>query len=397
MADITTPEVPSAPVVETTQDNSNVAKPISTAKPYDDELLDAYSEQSKQEEATSAEEPKKEEPVKEEVTEEAIKPGERKGDKVDDGLEDLPIKRVINGKEVEFKIKDAIQAYTQQAEFNRNIDKRVAAVGQKEHKWNQDQAQFKEKVGKLIEHAQGGDFVTAIRALAKIATSGTGLDVVEFEKKYFDQLERVRDVYTNKSPEERRAFFAERALADAREKAKGLEEEKTAHAEKSQLQEKVSTLQKQYEVEDPVFWKNYKALESSQVGEGKAFKNREDIKPEDVIRFTLAVRHEEKVIAASEKFGIEDESILDEISRITASDPSLTVEDISKVIEASGIAKNANPKAVENLNRKVQKSGNQFNQVSSAKKENGKVEGWDKEDLDFLYRNQPKVYSRPTR
>lgn len=396
--------IPTTPSVETpTNTTPEVSQLIVSSKPYDDDLLDAYAEEAATESTENVEkaiEPPKEEEKTEEVkTEEDAKDPSRasKGDKVDDGFEDVPIKKLINGKEVEFKVKDAIQAYVKQEEFNRNMDRRITTVAKREQAWAQDQENFKGNLGKIIEVAQAGDFVTAIRGLAKIAVGGSGLDVTTFERQYFEQLDKIHEVYTKLTPEQREAYFAKRALVEAKAKAKELEEEKAAHADKSQLQEKVISLQKQYGLQDEEFWSNYKALESAQVGEGKAFRDTSEIKPEDVVRYSLMVRHEAKVLEAGKKAGIGDEALLNEVSKITAAEPDFTVDDIVRVIETSGLAKNARSEAVENLNRKVEKSKTRFNQASSTKKANGKIEGLDKEDLDFLYRKQPRTYSRPVR
>lgn len=268
--------IPTTPSVETpTNTTPEVSQLIVSSKPYDDDLLDAYAEEAATESTENVEkaiEPPKEEEKTEEVkTEEDAKDPSRasKGDKVDDGFEDVPIKKLINGKEVEFKVKDAIQAYVKQEEFNRNMDRRITTVAKREQAWAQDQENFKGNLGKIIEVAQAGDFVTAIRGLAKIAVGGSGLDVTTFERQYFEQLDKIHEVYTKLTPEQREAYFAKRALVKAKAKAKELEEEKAAHADKSQLQEKVISLQKQYGLQDEEFWSNYKALESAQVGEGK--------------------------------------------------------------------------------------------------------------------------------
>lgn len=396
----TTADNTSNPAVETTE--SNVSQPLTNSKPYDDDLLEAY-------EAEATEEVKEESPPveakKEESKELAEKPKEeaapepaksKEGDTEIDGIEEVSLKKPINGKTVEFKIKDAVQAYIKQEEFNRNMDKRITHISQREKRWAQEQANFKEKVGKVIEVAQGGDFVSGIRALAKLAAGGSGLDVVEFEKQYFEQLDKVRDVYTKMTPEQREAYFAKRALAEAKDKAKALEEEKAVSTQRNQLQEQVLQVQKQYGLSEDEFWENYKTIEESQVGEGRHFKSPQEIQIEDVVKFSLAVKHEEKVLQAGAKFGIDDDEILDKISLVTSTDPSLTVEDIAKVIETSGLAKNANPEAVENLNRKAEKSKTRFNQASSTKK-NGIPEGYDEETLNHLYRNQPRQYQRVNR
>src|SRR6185369_5602188 len=100
---ITTPTA--APVVETTETTSSeVSKPLVTAKPYDDDMLDAYEAEAKAEETGPAlpdkklPEAQKEQPLKTE----AEKPGE---EKAPSAIEETPLTKIINGKQVEFKIK----------------------------------------------------------------------------------------------------------------------------------------------------------------------------------------------------------------------------------------------------------------------------------------------------
>lgn len=393
--------------VETsTSDSPLVVKPVQTVKPYDDELFNAYGEENDKGEGspsegdtekTSEKEVPKVEPEKEDGEKKPDDTVKTESEKASETLEKTPVKKVINGKEVEFTVQDAINAYVGQEEFNRNMDKRINHVKHLEKRWEQDQGRFKDKIGKVVEAAQNGDVVTALRAIAKIATAGTGLDTVEFEKKYFAQLDKVHDVYTKMTPEQQEAYWAKRQAADAKAKAEKLEEDNKKTTEISQLQEKVTALQQRHGVSEQEFWSNFKVLKDSEVGEGKTFQSANDITAEEVINYVYAVRHETKVFEAGKKLGIDDDTILDEVSRITRTDPTLTIDDIVKIIEKSGIATNASPEAVENLNRKAQKSGAQFSKASSTKKQNGIPEGYDEETLSHLYRNQPKVYKRPVR
>lgn len=384
----------STPPAETTNSNPAVSKPFVTAKPYDDDMFEAYQDENKEEtkEPNETKTPEKTEPAKETKT-----PEEEKAVEAKPTIEDTVLKRTVNGKEVEFKVADAIKAWEVKEKFNRDMDRRVTVVSQREKVFERDQASLKGHLDKVIEVSQKGDFVTAIRALAKLATNGTDLDVTKFEKQYFDQLEKVRDVYTKMTPEQKEAYFAKRSQVDAEEKLKRFEEEKAQQTAHSQLQSKVVELQQQNSLSDEEFWGNYKALESLLVGDGKPFKTPQDITAEEVVKYSLQVRHEAKVLEAGKKAGIEDEAVLEELSEITQSKPDLTIDDLVRIIESSGIAKTASPEAVENLNRKAGKSKLQFNQANSAKKQNGKIEGLDKEDLDFLYRKQPRVFTRPLR
>lgn len=381
-----------ASVTETTASAPEVSKPLVTLRPYDDEIFSKYEADSK-EEASKVE---TKEPVKEDTTEipKTEEAKSKASDKIEDGFEDVVVKKLINGKDVSFKIKDAIQSFVKQEEFNRNMDRRLSDVGRKEHTFNHQVQEFKGKIGQLAETALRGDFITTMRGVAKLAVAGTKLNPVDYERKFFNQLAEAAPLFIKMTPEQRETFFSKRDLAEAQAKAKQLEDEKTAHVEKSQLQEKVASVQKERGISEQEFWNNYQVIAENMVGKDKYFQDPQEIQVEDVVKYTTAARHELKVIEASKKFGISDAATLDLISQHTT--PDLTAEDIAKVIENSGIAKNANPQSVENLNRKAQKSGTQFNQASSTKK-NGNNAGYDKETLDFLNRHRPKVYQRPVR
>jgi hypothetical protein len=396
-----------APVVEVTTANSSpeVTKPHVSSKPYDDDMLEAYEAETQEETKTNEQEPSQALPAKEEEVAKVDdgEPEEQKdvakakeGDTVDDGFENVPVKKLINGKEVEFKVKDAIQAFVKQEEFNRKMDERLSKVAHREKSWESDQTRFKDVIGKLIETAQKGDFVTAARGLAKMAAGDSGLDVVEFEKAYFDQLDKVRDVYTKLTPEQREAYFAKRALAEATEKTRKLEEARSTEVATAQLQEQVNQTIEQNGLAPEEFWESYKAIETNLVGEGKVFKDASEITTEEVVRLSLQVRHEAKVEQAVKLAGLQNEEMRDYVSHLTSKDPEITVEDIVKVIKASGVAVSAEPKAVENLNRKAGASRLRSSPQASSTKERN-AEGYDQESLDFLYRKQPPVYRRPLR
>lgn len=389
------------PTIETSQ------VPATTAKPYDDEIFNSYEASS----AVPAEEPKAEEPKAEEPdqplakeedkTEEQGDEGDKKpeeinkatkDDKVDDGLEDLTLSRTINGKEVKFKIKEAAEAYLRQEKFNRDMDRRITNISQREQAWKKDQDSFKQNITKLIEKAQEGDFITAVSGFAKIATFGTDLDPVEFEKRYFTQLDNVRKVWSEKSPAEREAFFAKRALLNAKAKAAQLEQEKQFDTAKSSLQEKVVSLQREYNIPDEEFWGNYQTL-AKELVDRNVIKSTDEIEAEHVVNYSLELRRRTNIYEAAQQVGLEDDEKIEAISRVTASDPSLTVEDIVRLIKESGLVGIAPRSAVENLNKKAGQANSQFGKASSTKKED-KASGYDKEDLEYLYRNQPKGYSR---
>jgi len=398
---VSTPSTPTSP---TTESNPLVTQIFESTKPYD--MLEVYEEESAREaakesdtndaESVSTKRQNEETPPK--PNSEEDKAGEAdpqakatKDDKIIDGVEELPVKRLINGKEVEFKIKDAIDFYVKKEEFNRNMDRRVGDISRRERAWKDDQDNFKAKVSKVIEVTQQGDFVSGIRALAKLAAGSSSLDVAKFEKMYFDQLENVRKVYSEMTPEQQEAYFAKRALNEAKAEAESLRNEKVLTQAQTQLRQEIKAALVQHSMPEAEFWGNYKVLADSLVGEGKPFESPNDITIEDVTQYAQEVRHWEKVLIAGEKLGITDDAVLDEVGKITLNYPDLAIEDVEKVIKNAGLA---NPSVVENLNRKAG-SSRLNSSASSTKKQN--VEGYDEESLDFLYRNQPKAYSRVSR
>jgi hypothetical protein len=384
-------ESTSTPV--TTDSNPLVSQVFESVKPYD--MLDVYEEESAKEEAEAADEsdvPKVKSPEVEDPESSKLEAKGTKDDKIIDGVEELPIKRMVNGKEIEFKIKDAIESHVKKEEFNRNMDRRVGEISRRERAWQDDQNNFKSKVQKVIEVTQSGDFVSGIRALAKLAAGSSSLDVSKFEKMYFDQLDSVRKVYSEMTPEQQEAYFAKRSLAEARSETERLRNEKAAHTAQSELQSEVTGLMRQHGLPEAEFWGNYKVLADTLVGEGKPFQHPNEITAEDVTKYSLDVKHWEKVLTAGDRLGVTDDAILDEVGRITATYPDLTVEDVEKVIKNAGLA---SPAAVENLNRKAG-SSRLSSSANSTKKQNA-AEGYDEDSLDFLYRNQPKAYNRVSR
>lgn len=384
--------------IETTSDNPLITKPHVSPKPYDDDVFESYEEDATPEEPAAAAKTEAAPEPEVEKTEEESKEPDPQGTKESipvDKIEEFPVKKLINGKEVEFKIKDAITAYTKQEEFNRNMDRRVTHISQREKAWEADQRNFKDRITNVMKVAQTGNFVEGIKALAKLAAGDSGLDIATFEKQYFEQLEKVRDVYTKMTPEQQEAYWAKRALEEEREKTKKFAEKEEFEKSKSQLEQHVNTLMKQHSLTPDEFWRNYKHLIEDQVGEGKKYASEQDITAEEVVSYASEVRQWEKIYTAGEIAKIDDEAILDELKKIAEVNPDYAAEDLAKILQDAGIGKIADKKTVENLNRKA---GNQrFVQGSSTKKQNGKVEGLDKEDLDFLYRNQPKTYTRPRR
>lgn len=385
--------------VETTADSPLINKPHVSPKPYDDDIFEAYEESAPSEEVPEVKETVEE--AKEEDSE-ILKPEDQPEAKEEkepqtepDKIEDVEITRPINGKEVKFKVRQAIEAFAKQEEFNRNMDRRVTHISQREKAWKESQDNFKGHISSVISATKTGNFVESIRALAKLAAGDSDLDVTAFEKQYFEQLDKVSEIYRKMTPEQQEAYFAKRALEEERERNKKFVERDNFEKSKSELQRQVESAMQSNSLTPDEFWGNYKTLIDNQVGEGKRFASQDEVTAEEVVAYSNEIRQWEKVYSAGEIAKIEDEAILEELKRVASVNPDWTAEDLATVLQKSGLGVVADKDVVGNLNRKAGSS--RFSQGSSTKKQNGKIEGLEQEDLDFLYRNQPKTYSRPRR
>ena len=305
--------------------------------------------------------------------------------------EEATLVQKINGKDVSFKVADAVAAFIKKEEFNRQMDSRVTTVTKREKAFADDQKFFKDTIlNDVIGAAQSGDFVKTINKLAKLAAGNSGMDVVKFEKAYFSQLDKIREVYTSMTPEQQAKWFAEREAQNLREELNSRNERDQIEQSKGQLQSHIKTLTEKNGIPEGVFWESYKYIVDNAVGEGKHFKSSNDITPEDVTKFTLQAKHDAKVYIAGQKLGIDNEEILSEVSKLTVDHPEYSPEDIASIIERSGIASKAPNSVIENLNRKAGKQNQaQRSQVTSKKKN---TDGLDEEDMNFLYRQQPRAY-----
>lgn len=394
---------------ETISPTTEVAQaPISSSKPYDDDMMEAYAEEIPNSDSESVQqtEPTIDNPEEEgehssdpNSPKEEAKPEEAKakeGDKVDDGFEKVIVEREINGKVAKFSIEEAIQAKVQQETFNRDMDRRSTAISKKEKAWEDSKNNFRANLGKLVETAQKGDFVSAIRGIAKIAVNGTGLDPIKFEQDYFGQLDKVHEIFAKMSPEEQKAYWANRRAEVAEGEAKKLKEEKEYSQSAAELSSHVKNIQEKYEIPEQEFWGTYKQIIDTMVGENNTFSTKEDITAEVVADYCLGKRFDAKIVEAGKKAGITNREHLNDIGKaILNFNPHMTTEEISRWIIETGQSKTAPADKVENLNRKA--GSTRFSQGNSTKKANEIPDGYDQETLDDLYRNQPKVIKRPVR
>lgn len=283
----------------------------------------------------------------------------------------IPVK--VNNKDVSLKVKDAVAAYVRQDEFNRNMDRRVGAVTQKERRFEQELNSIKSKAESVVKLAAQGDFFPGVRALANMAGITSHSDVVELEKVMLDNLEDLRKVWSDMNPEQRNAYLANRRAEEAQ---KELERERNKSKKvetESQLNSEIKQAISQAGIDENSFWSLFKELVDNAVGEGKTFSDPREITPTDVVNFHRQVEVVSKVEQALNMVEPElvNQPIADEVIKmVLANDDDMSVEDIVHVVRE---ARNAPSKTVENLNRKVEQANSrglrtQLKQVSSAKK-----------------------------
>lgn len=298
----------------------------------------------------------------------------------------------VDGKSIEITQNDAIKAFQKQREFDGQMAKRFNDAHRKEQSVDNAKQNLITIATRVASLTESGDMLGANRELAKIASKGTQLDIVEWERKFFDQNEAFYKAYTALTPDQKDRFFKDRKGQLLEEELKGIKERDAKNAQLGSLDQQVKTLQTQYEIPNDEFWETYKLVvdELTGEGEGKIFKSADDIKPEDVVEQTLLNRRVSKIYEAAKSVSLDREDVIDELIATSGNKNDWTAEQFAETIRMSGLLENASPESVENLNRRAKKNGSQPKSAISTKKES-KTEGLDKEDLDFLYRKQPKV------
>ena len=313
------------------------------------------------------------------------------GDKDIDVPEDAVLKHSINGKDVEFKAKDAIQAYVKQEEFNRNMDRRVGTVVQREKNFQGEFARVQERAKRVWSYIEAGDILGTVRELGALG-SKDNLERADLERKFLEAAEKFPPVLAKLTPEQKESFYTARKAKLLEEHLKERNTKDAQTGAEAQLLSKISGLREQASVPEDEFWTTYKGLADELVGEGKVWKTPNDIAPEDVINQVLLTRHVEKVYQAAKKVGLEDEAVLDEVIRQTQ-DQNWSTDDIAQVIKDSGVLVNAPKKSVENLNRKAERGNLKAQFQSKASSNQKKTKDWlDKEIEEDLYRHEPKKY-----
>ncbi len=282
----------------------------------------------------------------------------------------IPVK--VNGKDVSLKVKDAVQAYVKQDEFNRNMDRRVSTVTHRERKFEQELGSVKEKAEGVIRLAAQGDYIPGIKALVKMVGLGSHSEVVALERAMMDNLDNIRKVWTDMTPDQRNTYFANRRAEEAQKELEATKQSTQRQQGEVQLQQRVQKLMAENSLSEDVFWGHFQSLVDNAVGEGHLFATPHDIKPEDVVTYHRQVEIVKKVDNALKKVNpaLLEQPIADEVIALVNGHDDLSVEDIEQIVRD---ALGAPSKTVETLNRKVEQANSrglrtQLKQVSSAKK-----------------------------
>jgi hypothetical protein len=350
----------------------------------DDGSLQESSEESSEEDSEESQQKDQEVAVK------AIKA--KLGEEEVDLPEEAEITEKIGNKEVTFKVKDAIKAYTRQEEFNRNMDRRVSEISSRERNLQSKFDEVKIKAGKIAQLAQQGEWIPVVKALAKMAVGDSGQDPVEYEKACLESLGEVYKVFTGMTKEQRDVYFAKRRAEAAEDKARQLETRTQRSEATRALEQEIETLRSQHGIPQQKFWQLYETLVKNQVGEGKRFSAPEEVEPEHVIEFHSDVQHIGKIHEAAEAVSpalSEDADFCMEVFRLTKDHPEFTSEDLQQIIRDA--LKQPN-KSIENLNRKVahaQSKGMaaQFKQASST----GQKDAIDEELEEFFFKPEKRA------
>lgn len=368
------------PTVESTGVSSSALQDVRTSSPQTtpDDLFEMYEQIDKADESseTKQDAPKQEtKPVvpKDPNKLEKIKPEpiqEAKSDtteikdtpKIIEGIkgkngdqeivipEETIITDKINGKDVNFRVKDAIRAFKAQETFNRNADSRIGYITTREKQLAEKEQHFSDSLKQIGELAQAGDPIGIIHFIAETK----GGDPVELEKAMLETFGKAHDMFLKMTPEQKAKYFAERKASILEKKLSSIQEQTTWNQGKQLLESKVDDYCKKYGLTKEGFVGLYKHIAESLVGEGKTFSDPGDIQPEDVIKFHLDLQMFEKVQKALAKLDpalARNDEIVDRAFMFVKDEHDFTEDDIVDVLMQA--RQRLMPKSVEDLSAKV--------------------------------------------
>lgn len=342
-----------------------------------DDLLDSYDEPAAEETAKATKEATKqppevdtpgkpveakaEEPAQEEAEPEA-EPTEppknviraKVGDEDLDIPEDATITQEINGKKVQFQIKDAVRALAGQEQFNRAMDSRLSRLNAKEQEHIKQVRVIQERLRDLTERAQDGD----VFGLFQMAADMGKRDPVEFERQMLANMNKIHERFSRMSPEQQEAFFANRKAAFLEKKFKEIEEktqyeQAVTHLEMT-VNERCRAEGVDREIFDGLFHQIVEQFVGKQPFNQKQLTSPDDISVDDVFLYKDKLDMIQKVERAVERAAPDKanpEFIL-KVLNVVGNDFDLTEADIAELLQSGGIS--LKTPAQENLAQKAQ-------------------------------------------
>lgn len=280
----------------------------------------------------------------------------------------------IYGKDVEYKVVDAVKAYENRHKFERDANRRINDIVSRERAYVKDLDNVKKKASEISTLFSKGDVLPAIKMLARMAAGANGMNEVEYEKQAIESLEKMRAAYSSMNEEQRKVYWAERRAEIAQKELDRKNQEQSRSAALSQLESDIKTAQKSAGMSEEQFWGHYEWLVKNAVGEGKRYPDANEITPQDIAKLHQQVQLSNRIDAALkavEPALINDEDFLGVLDSVIGERFDLTQEDIETIVRT---ARGTPSKSVENLNRKVEQANSrglrsQLSKVSSAKKE----------------------------
>lgn len=283
----------------------------------------------------------------------------------------------VNGKPFSFTVKDAIDAKLGQEEFDRNMHRRLSFVDKKEKGVESRINGILEKARSVVEASSGGEFMPALKAIAKMAAQN-GQDPIELEQKFLDNLAKIKSVYLEMTPEQKAKYFAERRAETAEQRAKELEAKVGFDEGMRGVASKIEGLCREWNLQPDQFSGLYQLIGEKLVGEGKRFQTLDDVGPEQVIE----IHHEltsqikvEQALGRIDKSLVADKELAGALYEQALQNPKWTTEDLEYIVKQ---IISTPSESAKNLNRKLEKAKSV--RLNSAVKEGSTAKKSDEDD-----------------
>lgn len=303
----------------------------------------------------------------------------------------------MNGKEMKFNLKDALEAKLGQEDFNRNMDTRLNYLASEKRKFQADKERAVRGISDVVKKAQEtGDpmdmFAGFIRVLNPNITPEAMADA---QLSLMKEIQRQAGVPNAWSEEEAKQFKLNTVNKQYRVREEHRSKQEQLDAGDRALQGEIHQRSQELGITPVQFAELFHLLAEHETGEGKMFASPDQITPQDVANAHIHISTSKAVKAAFMKV---DKELLNQKDIVNlvfdeVLNEGFSVDEIAEIIRA--VQKNSS-ESVQNLNRKVEKAkskalNSQIRAASATKKEGGskKLD----EDEEFFLGNRYK----PTR